>query len=402
MSTQKTYLRFPVIRRIEHLLLLLSFGLLGLTGLIQKYSDAGISQWLIAVLGGIEAVRIIHRVAAVVYMLETIYHLVDIVYKLYVQRVRASMLPGVKDILDVVNVVKFNLGFSKKHPKMGRYNFVEKAEYWALIWGTFVMGLTGFILWNPIITARILPGEFIPAAKVAHGLEAVLAVAAIVLWHFYGVHIKTWNWSMIKGHLTKEQMEEEHAQEVDEIEAGEVGPRNSPEEQKKRMKVFIPVAVVMVLAGLFVVYQFLFAETTAPKTLPPVAANISAYSRQTPTRIPPTATKAPTATQAPTATPVPGATQAPTTPPAAALTWTSGIGDLFAENCKACHGALGEFSVATYADVMKGGKSGKEIVPGDPAGSNLVKLMEGGHAKTFAPADLDKIKAWIKAGALEK
>lgn len=86
-----------------------------------------------------------------------------------------------------------------------------------------MMGLTGFMLWNPIITARILPGEFIPAAKVAHGLEAVLAVLAILLWHFYGVHLKTWNWSMIKGTLTKHQMLEEHAKEVEEIANGEVG-----------------------------------------------------------------------------------------------------------------------------------------------------------------------------------
>lgn len=393
MSTQQTYMRFNVIRRIEHLLLILSFGTLGLTGLIQKFSQFGVSEWLIAVLGGIEAVRIIHRVAAIVFMFETIYHFIDMFYKLYVLRVRATMMLGGKDLKDVIQFVLANLGFKKEHPKMGRYNFIEKAEYWALLWGTIVMGLTGFMLWNPIVTARLLPGEFIPAAKVAHGLEAVLAVAAILLWHFYSVHIRTWNWSMIKGHMTREQMEEEHALEMAEIEAGEVGPRASPEEQKKRMKVFVPVAAVLTLVGLFVVYQFVFAESTAIKTIPPLATDVPVFARQTPTRVPPTATRPPTAT------PLPGATQPS---PGGALTWAGGIGGLFAENCQACHGALGEFSVATYADVMKGGKSGKAILPGDPAGSLLIKTMEGTHAKTFAPADLEKIKAWIKAGAPEK
>ncbi len=383
MSEKQNFMRFEVARRIEHVLLILSFGTLGLTGLIQKYIELGVSEWFIALLGGIEAVRIIHRVAATIFMVETIYHVIVLGYKLYVQRVRATMIPGLKDVNDVIHVVLFNLGFRKGHPKMGRYNFVEKAEYWALLWGTFVMGLTGFMLWNPIITARILPGEFIPAAKVAHGLEAVLAVAAILLWHFYGVHIKTWNWSMIKGHMTKEQMEEEHALELDQFEAGEVGPRNSTEEQKKRMRIFIPFAAVSTVVFLFLVYQFVSAETSSVTTIPPVTTDVPAFVRQTPTPMP---------TKAPTPTPVPGA----------AVSWSQGIGGLFETNCVACHGTLGELSLATYADAMKGGKSGVAIVKGDPEGSLLVKTMATAHAKVFEAADLEKIKAWIKAGALEK
>lgn len=397
MNTQKTYLRFEVARRIEHALLFLSFGLLGLTGLIQRYIDLGVSEWIIALMGGIESVRIIHRIAATLFMFETIYHFIILGYKLYVQRVRATMMLGGKDITDVIQVVLYNLGIGKKHPKMGRYNFVEKAEYWALLWGVIVMGLTGFMLWNPIITSKILPGEFIPAAKVAHSLEAVLAVAAILLWHFYGVHIKTWNWSMIKGTMTKEQMEEEHAAEIDQFEAGEIGPRNTPEEQKKRMRIFVPIAAVSTVVFLALVGVFLFSETTSVTTVPPVEVKLTAFVKQTATKMP-TATITPT--KAPTATPLPGATTAPTS--AAALTWATGIGDLFTANCAACHGALGEFSAKAYADVMKGGKSGAAIVKGDPDGSPLVKLMGSGHAKVFEAADLEKIKAWIKAGALEK
>jgi len=73
------------------------------------------------------------------------------------------------------------------------------------------------MLWNPIFTAKYLPGVIIPAAKMAHGWEAVLAIAAIILWHFYTVHIRSWNWSMIKGHMTQEQMEEEHILELEDI-----------------------------------------------------------------------------------------------------------------------------------------------------------------------------------------
>ncbi|MCZ7666212.1 MAG: hypothetical protein M5U34_02700 [Chloroflexi bacterium] len=60
----------------------------------------------------------------------------------------------------------------------------KKIEYWAVIWGTAVMILTGFTLWNPIAITQFLPGQFIPAAKTAHSAEALLAVLSIVVWHF--------------------------------------------------------------------------------------------------------------------------------------------------------------------------------------------------------------------------
>ncbi|MCS7039976.1 MAG: hypothetical protein NZP34_10260, partial [Caldilineales bacterium] len=74
-------------------------------------------------------------------------------------------------------------------------------EYWAVIWGTAVMIITGFMLWNPITTTKFLPGSWIPAAKAAHGGEALLAFLAIIVWHVYNVHIKTFNRSMFTGKL---------------------------------------------------------------------------------------------------------------------------------------------------------------------------------------------------------
>ncbi len=73
---------------------------------------------------------------------------------------------------------------------MDRYTWEEKVEYWSLLWGTIVMIVTGFMLWNPIATARFLPGEFIPAAQVVHGGEALLAILAVLVWHFYSVHLR--------------------------------------------------------------------------------------------------------------------------------------------------------------------------------------------------------------------
>lgn len=405
--SEKRYVRFELARRIEHAVLVLSFSILGLTGLIQKYALSDISEFLIRAMGGIEGTRIIHRVAAAIFMIEVVYHLIVLGYKLYIQRVEASMLPGFKDVRDVIQFVGYNLGLTKDHPKMGRFNFAEKAEYWAMIWGAVAMGLTGLMLWNPISTANMLPGEFIPAAKAAHGLEAVLAVLAIILWHFYNVHIKMWNWAMFNGTLSEKEMEEEHAMELEAARAGKKPTPLSPQERAKRMRIFAPVSVVITIILLVVIFQFITFEKTAITTVPPAAGGVPAYQRQTATPLPtkaPTSTQAPTPTLAPTPTVVPGQPTATPGQSAGGANWNSEIGQLFQDNCSACHGsgAMGGLNVTTYADAMKGGTNGVMIKAGDADGSSLIKKMQGGHPKVFVDGDLAKIVAWIKAGALEK
>jgi len=409
MAENERYLRFDVARRIEHLILIISFTTLGVTGLIQKFATAGVSEWLIQLLGGIEPTRIIHRTAAAIFLLECVYHLVVLGYKLYIRRVQASMMPGIKDVRDVIQFVGYNLGFTKDHPKMGRYSFAEKVEYWAMLWGALIMGLTGLMLWNPIATTNVLPGQFIPAAKSAHGNEAVLAVLAIILWHFYSVHIKTWNWSMIKGTISRKEMEEEHAVELAEIESAKTTRTLTDQERTKKMRLFVPISAVVTVIAVVVIFQFLTFEKTAILTVPPVDNGVVAYQRQTSTPLPtraPTATRAPTPTQAPTATSAP---DQPTSQPTvqittSAATWDSSISTLFADTCGACHGAaaMGGLNVTTYADLMKGGNGGVVIIPGDADGSALIKKMTDGHAKVFSDTDLETIKAWIQAGALEK
>jgi cytochrome b subunit of formate dehydrogenase len=175
-AKQQYFVRFTLAQRLEHLILLTSFTVLGLTGLPQMFAGTVWGLTLINLMGGIEFIRIVHRIAAVVLMLEVIYHGAVVTYKVYVERVRMTMMPGWNDVVDAYHSLVHNLGIRKEPPKMGRYTFGEKAEYWAVIWGTVIMVVTGFMLWNPIATTRFLPGEFIPAAKVAHGGEGLLAV----------------------------------------------------------------------------------------------------------------------------------------------------------------------------------------------------------------------------------
>jgi formate dehydrogenase gamma subunit len=401
MSQKKSFNRFSIARRVEHWILFLSFSTLGFTGLIQKYAAVAISDWFIGALGGIQITRVIHRWAAIIFVVEAIYHFALMGYKLYVQRVAPSMAPGIKDIRDGIQAVLYNVGITKLFPKMGRYNFAEKLEYWAMIWGLALMGLTGFMLWNPIATTNLLPGQFIPAAKAAHGAEAVLAVLAILVWHVYNVHLKKMNWSMFNGKLSYHEMEEEHALELESAETTQPVVE-SAEVIKKRQKIYLPVSGVVSLGLVALVVWFAFFEKTALDTVPPPPTGVAIYVPQTKTPVPTatiTPTPPPTATLEPTK---PGETATSTSESQPALTWDSAIGVLFKDKCLMCHGTQGGLSLKTYADSMKGGNSGKIIVPGDAEGSVLVQIQKKDHPATLTSDNLQKVIDWINAGAPEK
>jgi formate dehydrogenase gamma subunit len=265
------YPRFRLMARIEHIILLVSFTILSLTGLPQKYAFSSVSQWMINAMGGIEAVRMIHRWAAIVLIIGSVYHILTSAYRLYVMRERNRVLPDMKDATDLRDTVLYNLGFKDEPPKMRKFNFGEKFEYWAVVWGTAVMIITGFILWNPISATRLLPGQFIPAAIAAHGWEAVLAGASILIWHLYNVLVKHFNKSMFTGTLTREQMEEEHALELERLDAGGLSYYPPPPDVlAQRRRVFaVGAGLVAVVTLGFLFWMFTFEET-AITTVPPV------------------------------------------------------------------------------------------------------------------------------------
>lgn len=398
------FLRFSVSYRIQHWVLLISFAALAVTGLVQMDVDVGPAVWIIGVLGGIETVRLLHHLAAIVLMLETVYHLSDLVYRITVLRVPMSMLPGVADLHNAIQTLRYNLGLSKTSPYQGFYTFEEKLEYWAVVWGTIVMGITGFMLWNPIATTRILPGSFVPAAKMAHGLEAILAVLAILIWHLYHVHLKHFNKSIFDGYMSEEEMLDEHPQALDEIRAGVEAPSIHPEVLARRRQIFFPVWGVFVAVMLAGIWFFVGYEHTAITTVPP-AEDVVVFVPLTPTlppTLPPTATPLPV-----TATPTPAAEETAETPAAASSTsWENGIADLMATKCVACHSSankMGGLDLGTYQAAMAGGASGLAIVPGEAHTSLLIsRQASGNHPGQFSSEELDLVRHWIELGALEK
>jgi cytochrome b subunit of formate dehydrogenase len=392
----RNYVRFTLSDRAQHLLVVLTFTTLAITGLVQEYALSPVSLFIIRLWGGVDNVRATHHVAAAVLMLIVIYHLINTGYKIFVLHDRLTMLPVLQDIKDAWTAFAYNLGLGKIRPQAGRYTFEEKAEYWALVWGILIMGVTGFMMWNPLATVRFLPGEFIPAAKAAHGAEAVLAVLAILVWHMYGVHLKRFNKAMWTGGLSEEEMLHEHPLELADIKAGLTIRTPSVTALRKRQFIYYPIALILGIAMLFGVYGFVSGEQTAITTVPRQVPTIVVYVPETPTPLPPTPTSLPSPTPLPTIV----ATSGTTMP----LTWVQ-VGPIFAAKCLQCHGANGTagLNLSTYASAMKGAKDGPVILPNDAAKSKLFQIQSaGGHFGQLSADELAIIEAWINAGAPEK
>ena len=264
------YDRFTRSDRVQHAAMVVSFLVLTVTGLPQKYIylNNHYLDDLIELMGGLETVRVVHRWAATVLMLVTVYHILAAIHRVLVRRVSLSMLPRYQDVVDGLQAVRYNLGLAKERPRTDRYTWEEKVEYWSLIWGTIVMIGTGFMLWNPVATARFLPGQWIPAAQVVHGGEALLAILAVLVWHFYSVHLRHFNRSMFTGQLSEHEMEHEHPLELERIKGGRARPVVEPQVLARRQRIFLPVAGVVAALLLAGIFWFVTFEQTAITTLP--------------------------------------------------------------------------------------------------------------------------------------
>lgn len=214
---RRVFLRFGKAERYQHFVLMATFATLAVTGLLQHFSRYLWVAMIVNALGGVEALRTVHHVAAVLIIAVSLYHVWRIAELWFVKRQRGAMWPQLQDFLNLFQMVKYNLGLTATRPPQGRFAIEEKMEYWALLWGQTVMVITGLIMWFPIAATKALPGSAIPVSRTLHAWEAILATLAILTWHVYHVHIKVHNWSIFTGYMSEEEMLEEHPLEYQRI-----------------------------------------------------------------------------------------------------------------------------------------------------------------------------------------
>lgn len=213
VRTEVHLARFKLGQRWEHAILILSFTVLLLTGLPQKYRMAEWSQSILATPERLELVQQIHHIAALLLTAEVIYHLGHAIYQLARRRLPGDMLPTWQDVRDAWQSIKYLLFLSKVKPSFGKYNFEQKFTYWFIFFAVGIMVITGFILWFPILWTRFFPGGIIPAAKFAHSTEAIVAAVFTIIWHFYHVHFERLNLSMFTGWLNASDTRRYHPRE---------------------------------------------------------------------------------------------------------------------------------------------------------------------------------------------
>ncbi|MDO8567639.1 MAG: cytochrome b/b6 domain-containing protein [Dehalococcoidales bacterium] len=215
------FVRFTLNQRVEHIVLMITFTVLSVTGLAQRFYPAGWAEWVILNLGGIGYTRLFHRIFALAFTLSVAYHFSYVGYALFVRHGRASMVPTLKDFRDVVGAVRYGLGFSARPPQFGRYDYRQKFEYWGMMFGSMIIIITGFFLAFPVAVTRVLPGQVIAASVEFHGFEATLAVLTIVIWHLYDVIFKPGifpaDTTIFTGKISRKRMAEEHALEYLEL-----------------------------------------------------------------------------------------------------------------------------------------------------------------------------------------
>jgi len=225
--------RFTLAQRIEHFVLIISFNALAFTGLPQKYFQAGWAERIIQLLGGIERVRFIHRTFAVILLAEAAWHIGAVAAARRAGRERGDMNLSFRDVREVIGDIAYLLGLRAEKPAFGRFDYRQKLEYWAVVWGTAVMAITGLIMWFPETLARAFPGVLVPAARVAHGGEALLAILAVIIWHFYNAHFRPdifpMDPAMWTGSIELERLRHDHRAEYERLaEAGLAGTEERP------------------------------------------------------------------------------------------------------------------------------------------------------------------------------
>jgi cytochrome b subunit of formate dehydrogenase len=180
-------LRMLPFERVQHAVMAGSFIILVWTGFALKFPDQWWARPLLMMEGTRSMRSLIHRVAAAVFIAVSVTHVVSLIVSRKLRAHWMEMIPKVRDGREAAANFAYNIGLGKVPPGRSDHSYIEKAEYWAVVWGAIVMAGSGLLLWANNLAMRFLPKSWLDLATSIHFYEAVLASLAIVVWHFYSV-----------------------------------------------------------------------------------------------------------------------------------------------------------------------------------------------------------------------
>lgn len=220
----EAFIRFSVLHRLLHWVVMVGFFGLALTGFSHKFSAQGWSQVVGFLLGGPERLGYWHRFFAVLTYSGVIVHLGWLIYFKTLLKGNLTgpqtLFPAGSDLKDLAQNIRYFLGRSTP-PRFNRFTYWEKIDYWAILVGMNTMGLTGLALWFPEFFSTLVPGYFINLAQIIHLYEAIMAVALKMGIHVLTVHLRPEVYpldrSIFSGRTSEERIKKEHQGEWDYI-----------------------------------------------------------------------------------------------------------------------------------------------------------------------------------------
>jgi len=215
--------RFDLSARIQHVVMFTTFLTLSFTGWGLKYAYQEPASAWIRFWGGAKSAGIIHRVAGIAMLLDFIYHLFYLGNLARKRNLRINIVPMPRDIVHIVQNFMYFLGMRKERPYFGKFSYMQKFDYFAVFWGMFFIGASGFFLAFPVMVSGIIPSWSLSwiwdTVAVMHSDEALLAIVFILIFHFYNEHLRSevfpMNWMWITGKMSVEQLKHHHPAEYD-------------------------------------------------------------------------------------------------------------------------------------------------------------------------------------------
>ncbi|MCY2930691.1 MAG: cytochrome c3 family protein [Planctomycetota bacterium] len=261
--------RFNRVDRINHAFVILSFFGLTLTGLPLLYAEQEWARNLARLLGGVRGAGLLHRFFAIMLIGNFVVHFVGIYHRFQRYGIKrllfgpATMLPKWKDVTDCLGMFRwFFLGGKK--PAFERWTYWEKFDYMAEVGGSFIIGITGLLLWFPALFSNILPGWMFNVATVIHGYEALLAIGFIFTIHFFNAHLRMEKFPVddviFTGRLAEEEFKHERGAEYERLAAsGELDQLRVPPPPRRYRILAIVVGILAMGVGLTLVTLIILA-----------------------------------------------------------------------------------------------------------------------------------------------